>query len=144
MKSLTTNLLRLFSKSILLSICLVSAATAQTFSAPPSEIVSAWKHDTENLVIVFKHDGSFYLVDGSNGNPGLERGNFTWNKDTLSFSADAIVDTNGEGGLSHPAGATSITVSGNTLTYTATEEGVFNFTRVINTASAIVGSACET
>lgn len=112
-------------------------ALAQTV-AP--EIVSAWKHDTEDLVAIFRHDGVFYIVDAESGQPGMERGTFQWDETSGAFSANVVVDTNGDAGLSDPNAATSITVSGNTLTYTVAGEGSFPFTRIVNTPSAIVGS----
>ena len=107
------------------------------------EIVSAWKLNAGNLVVIFRHDGVFYIIDGDgggSGQPGMERGTFEWDKTSGVFSANVAVDSNGEGGFSNPNGGTSITVSGNTLTYNVTEEGSFPFTRIVNTPSAIVGS----
>ncbi len=119
--------------------CLSTSARAQ-FEAPSPEIVSAWKLNTEDLVVVFRYDGTFYLVDGEPEHPGMERGTFEWDNETGAFSVDTIVDTNGDAGFSHPGAATTITVSGNTLSYTVPGEGTFTFSRVVNTASAIVGS----
>ncbi len=52
--------------------------------------------------------------------------------DTGAFSAVtyAATDTNGDTGLSHPNGAVTATVSGDTLTYTVAGDGVFTLTRV--------------
>lgn len=134
------NRLRLFSKSLALCACLASAATAQTFSSPPPEIVSAWKLNGENSLAVFTHDGNFFTMLGDPESPGMERGTFTWDKDTGEFSAETIVDTNGAEGFSHPDGATSISITGDNLSYTVANEGTSTFTRITNTASAIVGS----
>ena len=115
-------------------------AQGQTIAAIPPEIVSAWKHNSENTLLIFRHDGTYFQVQDDATRPGMERGTFTWNKATSAFSATTLRDTNGESGLSHPAGATTLSISGNTLTYTVAGEGSFSFTRVVNTASAIVGS----
>ena len=118
----------------------VSAARGQGFETPPPEIVSAWKLNAENLVVVFRHDGNFFLVDGEAAHPGVERGSFEWDKETGAFSVDVDVDTNGDAGFSHPGAATSISIAGNTLNYIVPGEGSFPFTRIVSTASAIVGS----
>lgn len=112
----------------------------QTIPAVPPEIVSAWKLDAGNVVVIFRHDGVFYFIDGEAGHSGMERGTFEWNKTSGVFSANVVVDTNTDAGFSDPEGATTITVSGNTLTYNIAGFGSFPFTRIVNTASAIVGS----
>jgi hypothetical protein len=126
----------------LIALCWASVAKAiePVIQTPPPEIVSAWKFNTADVVVVFRYDGTFYVVDAEAGHPGVERGTFGWDKETGAFSVDVIVDTNGDAGLSHPNGATSISITGNTLNYTVAGEGTFPFTRVVNTASAIVGS----
>jgi hypothetical protein len=48
----------------------------------------------------------------------MERGTYTWNSGTSAFTATTLVDTNGTAGLSHPGGNATLTISGNTLTYT--------------------------
>ena len=120
--------------------CLIASAQAQSFSTPSPEIVSAWKLNAEDLVVVFRYDGTFFLVDGEPAHPGLEHGTFEWDKETGAFSVNIITDTNDDAGFSHPGAAATITISGGTLNYTVAGEGTFPFTRVVNTASAIVGS----
>lgn len=115
-------------------------ATGQTIPELPPEIVSAWQAVGENALLIFRHDGTYHMAQDSATEPGMERGRFTWDKATSAFSAVTVVDTNGEGGLSHPNGATTLTITGNTLTYAVSGEGSFTFSRVTNTASAIVGS----
>jgi hypothetical protein len=100
------------------------------------EIVSAWKSNSENTILILRHDGVYFQVQDDASRPGMERGTYSWDKATLAFSVRTIVDTNGEGGLSHPSGATTLPISGNTLTYTVVGEG--SFTRVVNKASAFV------
>jgi hypothetical protein len=143
-KQFTGNMIARFTRATSLAIPIAAAlallplpALSQTV-AP--EIVSAWKHVTENFVMIFRHDGVFYVIDAEGGQPGMERGTFQWDKTSGEFSVNVVVDTNGDAGLSDPSGATSITISGNTLTYTVAGEGSFPFTRIVNTPSAIVGS----
>lgn len=120
--------------------CITARAQAQSFESPPSEIVSAWKLTGGDVLLIFRYDGIYFQVQDDSSRPGMERGIFIWNKSTSAFSATALRDTNGESGLSHPAGATTLSISGNTLTYSVVGEGSFTFSRVVNTASAIVGS----
>ncbi|MBC7980764.1 MAG: hypothetical protein H7Y36_09405 [Armatimonadetes bacterium] len=127
-------------KNLILAAVLIPQLMAAEIPPIAPEIVSAWKFNAGNIVVVFRHDGVFHLIDGETDSIGMERGTFEWDKASGAFSANSIVDTNGEGGLSHPEDATSISISGNTLTYTVENEGSFIFTRVVNTASAIVGS----
>ena len=115
-------------------------ALSQTIPDFAPEIVSAWKANGSNALLIFRYDGVYFQVQDDSSTPGMERGTFTWNKASSAFSATTLRDTNGEGGLSHPAGATTLSVSGNILTYTVDGEGSFTFSRVVNTASAIVGS----
>lgn len=133
------RLIRLLLK-IVPACCVIASARAQFIETPSPEIVSAWKLNGEDVVVVFRYDGTFYFVDADPDHPGMERGTFEWDNETGAFSADTIVDTNGDAGFSHPGAATTITVSGNTLNYTVPGDGTFGFTRVVNTASAIVGS----
>ena len=117
-------------------------ATGQTLPDVAPEIVSAWKAVGQDAIVIFRYDGTYYLAQDSATEPGMERGTFTWDKATAAFSATTIVDTNGELGLSHPGGITTLTISGNTMIYTVAGPGggSFTFSRVVNTASAIVGS----
>ena len=118
-----------------------SPAQGQTIAVIPSEIVSAWKADGDNALLIFRYDGVYFQVRDDPSRPGMERGTFTWNQATSAFSATALRDTNGKSGLSHPSGATTLSISGNTLTYTVAGEGAATFSRVVsNPTSAIVGS----
>jgi Immunoglobulin domain len=131
---------------IITTACLAASSRGQSFSTPPPEIVSAWKLNGENAILVFGYDGTYHQIQGDAADPGMERGTFQWDKTTQAFSVDTIVDTNGEGGLSHPAGATSVSIGGsgnNTLSYTVAGEGTFTFSRILNgilPSNAIVGS----
>jgi len=86
-------------------------------------------------VVTFFANGTYLLAsDGPSGDPfghdGIERGTYTWNPATGAFTATAIVDTNGEWGLSHPQGSFTVTVNGNALTI-SDNEGPHTATRVI-------------
>jgi len=124
----------------MITLCFASVAKAQFFQSPSPEIVSAWKLSGEDLVVVFGYDGTYYLIENDSTPPGMERGTFEWDNETGAFSVNTVVDTNGDAGLSHPGAPTTITVSGNTLNYTVPGDGTFSFTRVVNPASAIVGT----
>ena len=127
--------------AILLTTAGISpVVSGQNIPEVAPEIVSAWKADVGDALLIFRYDGVYFQVQDDASRPGMERGSFTWNKASEAFSATTLRDTNGESGLSHPTGATTLSISGNTLTYTVVGEGDFTFSRVVNTTSAIVGS----
>src|SRR6185369_9469048 len=119
------------------------------FSVPlvtgSSAIVGAWvlgdttAPDSSAVVTFFANGTYLFAQDGPPGDPfghdGIERGTYTWNQATGAFTATALVDTNGEWGLSDPVGSVTVTVSGNTLTYTD-DEGSSTATRVVATPLA--------
>jgi hypothetical protein len=101
------------------------------FSAPlvtgSSPIVGTWVvgdttlPDSSAIVTFFANGTYMQAYDGpaSAGRPkGMERGTYTWDAGTGAFTATTLVDTNGTAGLSNPTGSVTITVSGDTLTYT--------------------------
>ena len=104
-----------------------------------SSIFGAWQFGNSNEegsgVVLFMKDGTFFLIeDGESGEgdvDGFERGSYTWNEQTGAFSVSVEQDANGEAGLSHPAGSTTISVSGNILTY-SDSEGSRDLPRVID------------
>jgi len=112
-----------------------------------NSIIGGWTFgDSESDgsgVVVFMKDGTFYLVedteDGSSDPDGYERGTYTWNAGTGAFTASVLADGNGQAGLSHPAGNTSVEVNGSALTYTDSE-GSTVLTRVEGAGSPIVGA----
>jgi len=124
----------------LLSLAGIPISSALDAAATPPGIVSGWKLNGGDTVITFLFDGTFYLVDGSGPRPGMERGVFEWNKDTGVFNCEALLDTNGDAGFSHPIGGTTISINGNTLTYTVAGEGSFTFSRVTSVTQPMVGS----
>jgi Ca2+-binding RTX toxin-like protein len=88
---------------------------------PSSAIVGTWYHtDGEDHVsITFLVDGTYVMAqDGPadpSGQPGVELGTYTWDPATGALSTDALVDTNGEWGMSHLLTEVA-QVSGGTLT----------------------------
>lgn len=123
-----------------LSVSCLFTAQAQDAPATPPKIVSGWKLNGGDTVITFLFDGTYYFVDGYGARPGMERGIFEWDDGSGAFTSEALVDTNGDAGLSHPIGATSIAINGNTLTYTVAGEGSFTFSRIADGAQPAVGS----
>lgn len=133
-----TRFLRL---SLVALICAVSPhAQGVVISEVPPEIISAWKLNGGNALLIFRHDGTYFHAEDDGLRPGMERGAYVWNKATSAFSATTLRDTNGELGLSSPNGTTTLSISGNTMTYHVSNERTYILTRVVNTASAIVGS----
>lgn len=135
----------LFLMKYLLPLALISVsgfplAHAQGAPSTPPDIVSGWKLDGGDTVITFLLDGTYYFVDGSGARPGMERGTFEWDKGSGGFTSEALLDTNGDAGLSHPIGATTISISGNTLTYTVAGEGSFTLSRITSGTQPMVGS----
>jgi hypothetical protein len=86
-----------------------------------------WSNDTGNniYVLTFLDDTNFvFLKKGTTdaeGQTGMERGTYSWARDSDTFSANVVVDTNGGWGLSDPAPGVTIALSGDTLVY---EDGV--------------------
>ncbi|MBF0227611.1 MAG: hypothetical protein HQK76_19360 [Desulfobacterales bacterium] len=87
-------------------------------------LIGSWvSRDTSSgntVVITFLDDTHFiFAQDGNNNDPtghdGIETGTYTWNSTTGAFTANVIVDTNGEWGFSD-MGLMTISVSGNILT----------------------------
>ena len=105
-----------------------------------SPIVGTWvAGDTtipdSSAVISFFANGTYLMAeDGPSGDPnghdGMERGTYAWNPGTGAFVATTLLDTNGQWGLSNPQGSVTVTVTGNTLTYTD-GAGPSVFTRVV-------------
>lgn len=134
------------------SLTLVSAADAKAHMQEQLSIVGTWYAGDLNLpnnlvVMTFFENGTFVFAqdgdagrNGAGGWDGMERGTYTWNALTGAFTATPIIDTNGDWGLSSPQGTVTITVVGNTLTFTDSVEGSVSAARVTNTSGSIVGS----
>jgi len=110
-------------------------------------IVGSWyggDTDGSQMVFTFLADGTFLLTDNGNpasdpnGTPGLEWGTYTWDAATGAFSADVLINTDGEWGMSHST-ITSVTVIDDVFTLTATD-GSFSAPRLMSPAGSIIGS----
>jgi len=94
------------------------------------------------VVFSFFPNGEYFLNDQGiqaldpSGQPGIERGTYTWNETTGAFTFHTTVNTDGEWGLSD-GGPGTIHIAGNTLTATGAE-GTFMLNRVVDPTSAIV------
>lgn len=106
-----------------------------TFTRVTGEgITGSWLISGEGtLVVVTFLDGTYFVgesddADIEGGQPGLERGTYTWDAETGAFTVNTVdYDSNGTWGLSDIVGiadAATATVSGSTLTFTEeTEDG---------------------
>jgi len=98
---------------------------ATRVTGAPGTIVGGWyggdaKIADRSVVVVFLANGDYYMAqDGSsvppdgdpNGRDGIERGTWAWNAGTGDFAATTVLDTNGQWGLSHPAGLMMLQLS---------------------------------
>jgi hypothetical protein len=122
---------------------LVSAAQATATLTGQFALLGSWfvqgNPPNPNNFIVFTAmaDGTFVLSeDGTNdptGRDGMERGTYTWNPATNSFTATVHVDTNGQIGLSHTNPPLTAIVTGDTVTFTETGGTPVVLTRVVDT-----------
>lgn len=95
-----------------------------------SALIGSWLFggagSTEMSVITFINSNNYVLGDDGiaddGGQPGIERGNYTWNSSDGAVSATASTDTNGDWGLV-PVGAGFMTINNDILTYVSTVEG---------------------
>lgn len=117
----------------LTSICAAIVAeglNTPSFCLSPSRLIGSWYVPYPNggqakgpIVITFIDDSTFMMAhDGDttadpSGQPGIERGTYTWNATSGSITANVIVDTNGQWGFSHTAWPKTFTISadGSTL-----------------------------
>jgi len=98
---------------------------------------------TAQIVFTFLADGTFLVAgrgteSGSSSTTGLEWGSYTWNAATGAISLSAVINTDGDGGLSH-AHADTATVVDDVLTFTA-PDGPFSIPRLMSPPDSIVGS----
>ncbi len=113
--------------------------------SPDSPLVGAWfagnPGKVDNSVVIVFLDSSHYLLiqDGDrlqdpNGKDGMERGTYSWDPVTgVYVTTDVTVDTNGEWGLSHDPSMITLTVDGDTLTFTDADDGTFYWQRLVPT-----------
>lgn len=123
-----------------------SAATlSRVVSSPTNPLVgswSLWNSHIDQAIVTFLDDTTYMLgVFGAPetgpivGQTGMELGTYSWNPSTGAFSAHAIIaDTNGMWGFSDPLSPMSISVSGDTLTFTDSSE-VLGLSRVLSSAT---------
>lgn len=101
-----------------------------------NKLIGSWfiKDGTGYAVVTFLADGSYFMVQdkkaSGGGRTGLERGTYTWNSSSKSFTRKVLVDTNGTWGLSDEFKRT-ILISGNKLTLNVIGEGKLTLSRVI-------------
>ena len=100
------------------------------------DIVGAWYEgditaNDSTAVVVFMSNLTYFTAsdegtDGD-GHPGIERGSYTWVSDTGEFTSSTAVDTDGSSGFSGAPFITNITISGDIMYLTDSEEtGTFN------------------
>lgn len=86
-------------------------------------LVGSWyiQDDSDLITITFLADGSYLIAEASpdddDGQAGVEYGTYLWDSITGALTAQALVDTNGEWGLSHPLGQMSITRDGDQISF---------------------------
>lgn len=107
-------------------------------------IVGAWHTgditaSLSSSVVVFLSNNTYFLAadqpfeaGSPNGTAGMERGTYSWNSATNTFTATPVADTNGMFGLSHPPLITSADVVGGVLSLTDSEG-----TTTLNSVSAV-------
>lgn len=85
--------------------------------------VGSWFIPAEKCMLTLLADGTYYMCQEMNDAPyaydGIERGTYSWNSTTKSFSATPVVDTNGDIGLSHQS--PNVTADFSTTRMTMTE-----------------------
>ncbi len=110
-------------------------------------LVGSWLFDNpgtiERTIITFIDQTNFMLVDDGiaddDGQPGLERGTYTWDFETGILNTSVVTDTSGDWGISGLTNIT-LTVSGNTMTASSSGE-TFVFTKILSSSSnALQGS----
>ncbi|MDB4798593.1 hypothetical protein OAH36_03240 [Verrucomicrobia bacterium] len=128
---------------------LVLFFSTQIYSfAANSALVGAWQYGdgaaNASGVVVFLNNGIYFhaedTVESGVDFDGMERGDYTWDETTGELDALAIVDTNGEEGLSESRFSNSFTatIAGDSLVINDDGER-FTLGRVFSTTNPIVG-----
>ena len=117
-------------------------------SSTTNPIVGAWQYGdgaaNDSGVVVFLNNGIYFhaedTVESGVDFDGMERGDYTWDETTGELDALAIVDTNGEEGLSESRFSNSFTatIAGDSLVINDDGER-FTLGRVFSTTNPIVG-----
>lgn len=123
----------------LLGIVLAASASSATMPLVDPRIVSAWLSSDGQEVLLFGYDGTYYQANIGGTAKGFERGTYAWDPGNGSLATATKVDTNGTTGLSHPGGAVSLAISGNTMTRTIGSTPA-SFSRVTHSTGSIVGA----
>lgn len=114
------------------------------------DIAGTWeigRNANSAVLIHILEDGRYALgqaeaADGD-GTPGIETGELNWNATTSVISPRIIQDSNGEWGLSHPAGGKPYTLNYDGTTLILTEPGInteYRLSRVKQSANGLVGA----
>ncbi|WP_081601685.1 PEP-CTERM sorting domain-containing protein [Thiobacillus denitrificans] len=105
--------------------------SAQIIVHPANSIVGTWLLPAANGAgtLSFFSDGTYMMGQGgvsdAFGQPGVERGTYTWDSITGQLIATSVItDTNGEWGLSNPQGLLTATLGAGGSLY-ASESGNF-------------------
>ncbi|MBF0178303.1 MAG: DUF1566 domain-containing protein [Magnetococcales bacterium] len=107
-------------------------------SDPSNALVGSWyatdANKTYSVVVTFFNNGYYFLAEKNTVDPnvtnGVEFGTYKWNASTGVLSVGLIVDTNGQGGASHPVGTDRIIISGNSFVASDDSPGSTTFVRV--------------
>ena len=138
----------------------VVLALAATLTANASSIIGAYYQTNSGQaqstnVLALLSDGRFMFIEDGNsvldpsGQDGLEKGTYAWNSTTGAFSANTVVNTNGEWGIcSAPSPSTACAFPPGTtatptpagLTFAVPGEGTFSINRLLDPTSPIIGA----
>ncbi|MCG8317523.1 MAG: thrombospondin type 3 repeat-containing protein [Pseudomonadales bacterium] len=107
-------------------------ATLERVEDETDSLIGAWRIEDNFLVFL---DGSNYLIMHQNNEEyddalsdtiaeSVEAGTYSWNELSGDFAVTVQVESDGEGGLSHPDGAWSMSLDGDELTLMNSSETV--------------------
>lgn len=131
------------------SVALLALALISAVQVSAQSLVGAWTYGNTAApaangtgVIVFLSNGVYFhaesenIADADAGQNGMERGTYSWDAGTSTFTLQSLaVNTNGGWGLSDlgAGGSMTVTVAGGTLT----ADGESGFTRVTGSNSLV-------
>lgn len=120
-----------------------SHTTTRLTQSAKSPLVGGWiyspsTYDTHDAVFLAFTDDYHYVYAQSSlasedGRPGIETGSYTWDSKTGIITVSVGTDTNGTWGFSNPpvGSTTTVTVNGNTATFSNSVEGSHTALRVL-------------